>query len=112
MACGRGAGSSSPVSHAMGDSELPFDALQAMLVTAGVSSCIRLSLSELLLFYPCKRLVNGWLNMRVSIIILLHPQVCMYMCMYMQASRSIPREEQLPWKPLDRSSRLVAAAYG
>ena len=41
MACQRGAGSSSPVSHAMGDSELSF-ALQAMLLTEGVSSRISL----------------------------------------------------------------------
>ena len=35
VACRRGAGSTSPVSHAMGDSELPF-ALQAIVITAGI----------------------------------------------------------------------------
>ena len=48
VACRRGAGSTSPVSHAMGDSDAPF-ASPATFVAAGVSLRIGMLLSRLLL---------------------------------------------------------------
>ena len=91
MACRRGAGSTIPVSHVMGDSELPF-ALEAMFITEGVSSRISLLLTGVIFFYP--RLVNNWLNMRVSVVILLrHVYKCA--CIYKLVAQSLGKSSFL-----------------
>ena len=66
VACRRGAGSASPVSHAMVDSDAPV-ALPSTLI-AGVASRTSAFLFGLYCFYPCELLVKAWSKICVPVL--------------------------------------------
>jgi len=101
VGCRTGAGSTSPASHAMGDSDTPF-AAPATLAAADVASRTSAFLLGWLFFYPCELRVEAGSKSVFQLLgcCIIYTRVYVYV----QASRSVPAESQLPWNPLDMLS--------
>ena len=106
VACRRGAGSTCSVSHAMVDSDAPV-ALPSTLIAGGVASRTSAFLFGLLIFYLMRTASQSVVEKRCPsyhVVALFIYYVYVSICMYTQASRSVPAKNPLPWKPLDRLS--------